>query len=135
MSVSEIEIAYWDMIHRAAGRYAPQAFNFVQEGLRHTVEQLSQSGARSGSGGSEYGRHVNGQELCLGLRDFAISQYGLLARTVLEQWNVRRTDDFGQIVFLMVEAGLLRKTEDDDIEDFAGVFEFDEVFGRELERC
>lgn len=131
MSVSEIETAYWEMIRRSAGIYPPQAFNFVQDGLRYTVEQLQ----RPESGGRAESRHVSGQELCLGLRDYAISQYGLLARTVLQRWNIRRTEDFGRIVFLMVDAGLLRKTEDDDIEDFAGVYDFDEAFGRELEHC
>ena len=139
MSVGETETAYWQMIRRSAGTYPPHAFAFVQEGLRHTVDRLSEARARGddgvGAAEVEGGRHVNGQELCIGLRDYAVSQYGLLARTVLEQWNIRRTEDFGRIVFLMVEAGLLRKTDDDSIEDFTGVFDFDEVFGRELERC
>lgn len=139
MSVGETETAYWAMIRRSAGLYPPQAFAFVQEGLRHTVERVSEARQRGDGGGCaseiEGGRHVNGQELCIGLRDYAVSQYGLLARTVLEQWNIRRTEDFGRIVFLMVEAGLLRKTDEDSIEDFTGVFDFDEVFGRELERC
>ncbi len=139
MSVSETETAYWEMIRRSAGTYPPQAFGFVQEGLRHTVEQLTEARERANElagGGSEAGaRHVNGQELCLGLRDFAVSQYGLLARTVLDQWNIRRTEDFGRIVFMMVDAALLRKTDEDNIEDFSGVYDFDEVFGRELEQC
>ncbi len=139
MSVGETETAYWEMIRRSAGLYPPQAFAFVQAGLRHTVERLSEARERDenslASSEAENGRHVNGQELCIGLRDYAVSQYGLLARTVLEQWNIRRTEDFGRIVFMMVEAGLLRKTDEDSIEDFTGVFDFDEVFGRELEVC
>lgn len=139
MSVGEAETAYWDMIRRSAGLYPPQAFAFVQEGLRHTVERLSEARESAQDGGAaqtaESGRHVSGQELCIGLREYAVSQYGLLARTVLERWNIRRTEDFGRIVFMLVEAGLLRKTDEDIIEDFSGVFDFDEEFGRELERC
>ncbi len=54
---------------------------------------------------------------CLGLRDYAQQQFGLLAMTVLNSWNIRRTDDFGKIVFAMI-GGLLRKTEQDSIADF-----------------
>ena len=73
-------------------------------------------------------RHVSGQQLCLGLRDFAIKQYGLLALTVLGRWGLRRTDDFGRIVFAMIEAGLMKKTDEDTLEDFRGVYDFGEAF-------
>lgn len=100
------------------------AFAFVQEGLRHTVETLQ----RNNDEFESPNRHVSGRELCLGLRDFAIGQYGLLARTVLEQWGIQKTDDFGEIVFAMVEAGLMRASEDDSTDDFRGVYHFDEAF-------
>lgn len=64
----------------------------------------------------------------MGLRDYAIRQYGLLARTVLTHWNVRRTEDFGRIVFAMVQAGELRKSDDDSPGDFREVYDFDEAF-------
>jgi uncharacterized repeat protein (TIGR04138 family) len=71
---------------------------------------------------------VTGPQLCLGLRDFAIQKYGMLARTVLERWGIRKTDDFGRIVFAMIEAGLMRKSDEDSESDFQGVFDFDEGF-------
>lgn len=126
------EKSLWDVIRERAGPYPPEAFLFVQEGLHETSELLfDRSGVMAEAAGN---RHVTGQQLCLGLRDHALRQYGLLARTVLEHWNIRRTEDFGRIVFALVDAGLLRKTERDSIEDFAGVYDFDEVFGRKLER-
>lgn len=73
-------------------------------------------------------RHVSGQQLCVGLRDFAIVQFGALARTVLERWGVRKTEDFGKIVFAMIDAGLMRKTDEDTLEDFRDVYEFEEAF-------
>ena len=79
----------------------------------------------------EQDRHVSGQQLCLGLRDFAIERYGLLARRVLEHWNIRRTDDFGRIVYHMIEAGLMTRQDDDQIEDFFGVYDFNVVFDPE----
>jgi len=105
-------------------RFPIDAFAFVQEGLRHTVDTLE----RCDSQFNEHERHVSGRELCLGLRDYAIDQYGMLARTVLECWGIKGTEDFGEIVFAMVDAGLMRTSDEDTIEDFIGVFHFDEAF-------
>lgn len=104
--------------------YPIDAFAFVQEGLRHTVEtlQLNEDQLEAPS------RHVSGRELCIGLREFAIGQYGLLARVVLERWGIERTNDFGEIVFAMVDAGLMRASDDDSSDDFDGVYRFDEAF-------
>lgn len=124
----EISIA-WDRLKKSAAEYPPAAYSFVQDGLRYTVERLREHDA------SEAERHVSGQELCIGLRDYALKQYGLLARTVLTSWNVHRTEDFGRMVFAMVDAKLLRKTEDDREQDFQGVFEFDEAFAAEVGLC
>jgi len=127
---------FWDLLRDHAGPYPPQAFVFVQEGLRHTVSTIFGDDGESddeGLGSLEGERHVSGQQLCLGLRDFAQREFGLLARTVLESWGVRRTEDFGNIVFAMVNAGLMRKTDEDQLIDFEDVFDFEEVFGRELE--
>lgn len=113
----------WDSVRAKSGPYPDEAFAFVRAGLGHTVEMI-----HGGSGSSEEGRHVSGQQLCLGLRDYALQRYGMLARTVLSRWGVRRTQDFGRIVFGMIEAGLMRKSEEDRLEDFADVYDFDEAF-------
>lgn len=105
--------------------YPIDAFAFVQEGLRHTVETLRRHEDQLESPN----RHVTGRELCLGLREYAIGQYGLLARVVLERWGIERTNDFGEIVFAMVDAGLMRASEDDSTDDFDSVYQFDEAFG------
>ncbi len=123
----EIEM-YWDRLRVFAGPFPPAAFDFVQSGLRHTCERIHGDDAEGGES-----RHVTGQELCLGLREHAIAQYGGLAKTVLNTWNVRRTHDFGRIVFAMVEAGLLRKTAEDRVEDFEDVFDFADVFDDALD--
>ncbi len=114
----------WKALREKAGPYPPEAFAFVQHGLRYTIEQVR----KNDSSVPTEGRHVSGQELCLGLRDYALQQYGLLARTVLGRWCIGRTEDFGRIVFAMVEAGLMRKTDEDRMEDFRAVFDFDEAF-------
>lgn len=107
----------------ARAAFPPEAYEFVRAGLEHTTRFVHGDDPLEPAS-----RHVNGRQLCLGLRDYAVRQYGLLARIVLERWGVRRTEDFGRIVFDMVESGLLRKTEDDRYEDFADVYDFDEVF-------
>jgi uncharacterized repeat protein (TIGR04138 family) len=116
--------------------YSLDAFLFVQRGLDYTVrrehgeldlelEEIEQHHVQD--------RHVDGETLCCGLRDFAKQQYGLMARTVLKRWNIHSCEDFGQIVFAMVQAGLMHKTDEDTIEDFVGVFDFRRAFDDELE--
>jgi uncharacterized repeat protein (TIGR04138 family) len=120
----------WDKLRETSGGpYPPAAYVFVQEGLRRTADRLYR--IDDDGPDADGSRHVTGQELCIGLRDFAVQQYGSLARFVLEQWGIRRTADFGRIVFAMVEVGLLRKTDDDSIADFEGVFDFAEAFADE----
>ncbi|MBY0112127.1 MAG: hypothetical protein K2Y21_04855 [Phycisphaerales bacterium] len=109
--------------------YPPEAFQFVSEGLGHTVRMIHghRDEARELSP-DDQSRHINGQQLCLGLKNYAVQRYGLMARTVLHRWNIKRTEDFGKIVFAMVDLGLMRKTEEDTIQDFEGVFDFHEAF-------
>ena len=120
----------WKRIREKAGPYPPEAFEFVREGLAHTVKLVhGDAAAHAGEGQfDDASRHVSGQQLCLGLRDYALRKYGMMALTVLHRWGVRRTDDFGRIVFAMIDAGLMRKTDQDSLEDFQGVFDFEEAF-------
>jgi uncharacterized repeat protein (TIGR04138 family) len=73
-------------------------------------------------------RHVSGQQLCEGLRMYAIEQWGMMAGTVLRRWNLRGTVDFGRIVFALVDGGLMHKTERDKLDDFRDVYDFDRAF-------
>ncbi|MEI6255125.1 MAG: Minf_1886 family protein [Planctomycetota bacterium] len=77
-------------------------------------------------------RHVSGQELCEAARQYALQQYGYLSPTVLASWGIKRTDDFGEIVFGMIEIGQMRKTRRDKREDFQGVYQFSDAFSRDL---
>jgi len=107
-----------DTILAADRRYARDAYIFVSESLGYTVQKSGRSG------------HVSGPELCRGLSELALRQFGRLARTVLESWGMTSSEDIGEIVFRMVEVGLLRKTEEDSREDFVGALDFDEAFDR-----
>jgi uncharacterized repeat protein (TIGR04138 family) len=111
---------------RELAPFPPEAYQFVREGLAHTVQRQH---GQPESLIEDDSRHVSGQQLCMGIRDYAIEQYGKLAGTVLRHWGLRKTDDFGRIVFAMVDAGLMRTTDEDRLEDFENVFDFDEAFG------
>ncbi|MDK2857479.1 MAG: hypothetical protein PWQ29_1137 [Verrucomicrobiota bacterium] len=97
-------------------RYAAEAYAFVRSGLDYTVRCL------------EKPRHVSGQELLAGIREFALAEFGPMAKTVLNSWGITRTEDFGEIVFNMVEIGLLGRTDKDSREDFANGYDFEEAF-------
>jgi uncharacterized repeat protein (TIGR04138 family) len=111
-----------DEILSKDGRYDRDSYYFVREGLDFTLKMLKKSGDRHTP------RHVSGQELLEGLRRFALDQFGPMAKTVLAHWGIHQCDDFGEIVFNMVEKGILGKTDQDSREDFKGGYDFDEVF-------
>lgn len=127
--VSELAWPDWKKLREASGGFPPEAFQFVRDGLGHTVKMVHGEGGVPADPSDER-RHVNGQQLCLGLRDYAVRRYGLLARTVLSRWGIQQTGDFGRIVFAMVDAGLMRKTAQDTLGDFENVFDFEEAFGQ-----
>jgi uncharacterized repeat protein (TIGR04138 family) len=76
-------------------------------------------------------RHITGRELAEACRDLALRRYGVLARMVLEHWGMTSTSDFGDVVFTLVDLGLLLSQATDTRDDFAGVFDFEDVFDRE----
>ena len=76
---------------------------------------------------AEKQHHVTGKELLEGVRDLALREFGLMARTVFQQWGIQRTDDFGEIVFNLVEAGLMSKTDEDTRRDFHEVYDLDQA--------
>lgn len=115
-------------IFERAGGFSPACLPFIRDGLAHTVEMVHGQPESALMDLEDEQRHVSGAQLCLGLRDYAIQRYGLMSRSVLGRWGIRSTRDFGKIIFAMVEAGLMRKTDDDTLEDFDGVYEFDEAF-------
>ena len=110
-----------DTILAVDSRFHRDAYHFVREGLDYTQQSISKQ---------EEGtvRHISGQELRGGMRAHALEQYGPMALLVLNEWGLTRGEDFGEIVFNMVEHELLAKTEDDPRTDFAGGYTFDEAF-------
>jgi uncharacterized repeat protein (TIGR04138 family) len=111
-----------DQVAEETGLYPAEAFDFVRRGLQYTVDRIH------ANKGPDESHHISGQQLSEGLRDFALKQWGMLARTVLRRWNITRTDDFGRIVFALVANGYLSTTDRDSVEDFKDVFDFRTAF-------
>jgi uncharacterized repeat protein (TIGR04138 family) len=102
-------------------RFTRDAYHFMREALDHTQKTM-------GKPHKDEVRHVTGQQLLGGIKDYALAQYGPMTMTVLEEWGIHRCEDFGEIVFNMVEANLLAKTEKDTRDDFKGGYEFAAAF-------
>jgi uncharacterized repeat protein (TIGR04138 family) len=108
-------------------RYHYEAYEFVFYALHHTQKRLNReppAAAESASGG-EPQHHVSGPELLEGIRDLALREFGRMARTVFRLWGIERTDDFGEIVFNLIDAGMMSKTDEDNRADFRGVYDLD----------
>ena len=106
-------------ILRKDPRYPRAAYDFVRDALHRTVQRLGES------------RHVTAKELLEGIREEARLGFGPLARTVFDTWNVRGTADFGRIVFNLIDAGEMGKTDDDSVKDFESVYRFEDAFPEE----
>ncbi|HKE01190.1 MAG TPA: Minf_1886 family protein [Planctomycetota bacterium] len=114
-------------LSRRDPRYDERAYLFVLESLDRTIRSLGRAREEGAA------RHVSGPELLDGIRRYALDQFGPLSRVAFETWGVRRTQDFGAIVFRLVDAGLLSRQDSDSLDDFAGGFDFVDAFERGYE--
>ncbi len=105
-------------------RYQRDAYFFLRESLDYTQKMIGKPPKKDEI------RHVTGQELLKGIREHALKQFGPMTLTVLAEWGVKRCEDFGEIVFNMVESKLLAKTEKDTRDDFKTGYDFHEAFRR-----
>ena len=116
-------------------RYGMEAYQFVREGLTYAQEVLqlgSQQPAEEGAD-VEVEQHISGQQLCEAIREYAIEQYGFMAPTVLRRWGITTTSDFGEIVYNLINAELMKKSKRDQREDFNDVYSFEEAFRERFE--
>ncbi len=108
-------------------RYHANAYQFLFAALRFTQQQLGRG--ETGAGDEE--AHISGPELLYGISDLAIEKFGLLTLAVFHSWGVQSTDDFGRMVFELIERGEMRKTDRDQLTDFFDIYDFEEVFDRD----
>jgi uncharacterized repeat protein (TIGR04138 family) len=111
---------------RRQSAYHANAYQFVFAALQYSQERLGRDRA------SQAG-HISGTELLDGIREMARQHFGLMAKTVFATWGVTSTEDIGRIVFELIESGRMRKTEDDQLDDFVDVYDFSEAFENDYE--
>lgn len=107
-------------------RFQPEAYAFLIEALDATMKTLFKENP-------ERAKHLSGQELMEGIRQHALTEFGPMTYTVFKEWGLNETYDFGEIVFHLIEAGRLGKTETDSKEDFKNLFTFEEAFLKPFE--
>ena len=118
-----------DEVIRDDGRYPPEAYEFLHEGLASAVKDVhGVAMPQTADEAAQKQSHVTGSQLCLALRDLARLRWGMLARAVLARWNIHATIDFGNMVYLLITYNYMRKTDDDSLDDFRDVYDFDEAF-------
>lgn len=108
-------------------RFHLDAYHFVGEALDYTVKRENRLHPGRGT------QHVNGRTLSEGLREYALTRFGPMAITVLNEWGIRTTAHIGLLVDKMVNAGILGKQPEDDIADFNDVYDFHEAFVKPFE--
>lgn len=111
-----LDDALLDRLRERNPRFHETAYVFVLSALHYVIEHLPEP------------RHISGAELAGGVRDLAIERFGPMARTVIEHWGIQATVHVGDIVFALIDCGVLIKQEEDSRDDFADVFDFDEAF-------
>jgi uncharacterized repeat protein (TIGR04138 family) len=122
MKYASIEEAYAHILE-SDPRFDVDAYVFIKDALDFTVDTFQRASTPHSPG-----KHVSGQELLDGMRQYAIKQFGPLTMTVLKSWGIHSTEDIGEIVFNLVEHGILGKTDDDTREDFANGYDFYDAF-------
>ena len=110
-----------DSILASDARYQGDAYVFLRDALDFTTKQQKKiKGATV--------RHVSGPELLEGVRQYALKEFGPLVMTVFDNWGIHSCEDIGNMVFNLIGAGIFGKTEEDSIEDFKKVYDFEEAF-------
>ena len=110
---------------RDDSRYAYEAYDFVCDCVGFTQEQLGRIPQEEDDPETDY--HISGEELIRGGCELAVLEFGMMAPIVFKQWGIHKTDDFGAIVFNLIKAERLSKSDSDDPEDFHELFDLDQV--------
>ncbi len=106
-------------------RYPYEAYDFVCDAVTFTQEVLDRLPQEEDDPETDY--HVSGPELLHGTCEFAVQEFGMMAPVVFRQWNIRATDDIGNIVFNLIRAERLSKSDRDDPDDFHDVFDIEKA--------
>ncbi len=112
-------------------RYHLEAYQFVREALAYSQEILQMNTEEQANEEGE--NHITGQQLCEGIRQYSLQQYGYMAKTVLNTWGIFGTGDFGEIVYNLIRIKHMKKSDSDRREDFDDVYDFESAFDPQFE--
>lgn len=133
--MSEFSHPLLDLIAKDT-RYTAEAYEFIRNALNYAHDELGLGkvdeevvkASLETEGDLPEEAHLTGQQLCEAIRQYSITQFGFMAKTVLNSWGLNETLDFGEVVYNLIDIGMMRKSESDSKEDFAEVYDFDRVF-------
>ncbi len=111
-----------EMICLEDPRYHEDAYEFVLDALNFSQKKFHRS------------RHVSGKELLEGIKERVMRRFGPMGISVLHYWGIKSTEDFGRIVFNLINKKLLSKNEEDCLDDFKDVYDFEHVFDQVYRR-
>jgi uncharacterized repeat protein (TIGR04138 family) len=122
-------------------RYTLEAYQFIRDALEHGQDVLGLSGQPEEEIEKELGdpfdvqseQHLTGQQLCEAIRHYALQQYGYMSKVVLNQWGLKTTGDFGEIVYNLIRIGMMKRSDTDRREDFDDCYDFTEAFQQQFE--
>lgn len=126
-------------------RFKIEAYQFVRDALSYAQEVLEMGAAQPTDASdieaddeddeeeTRVEAHLTGQQLCEAIRQYALEQFGLMAKTVLNDWGIHRTGDFGDIVYNLIDIGLMKKSKSDRREDFDDVYDFETAFRQQFQ--
>lgn len=118
---------------REDARFAYEAYEFVCQAVTYTQDQLGRARDADAPEHSRDENHVSGEELLRGTCELAVREFGMMAPLVFKQWGVRTTDDVGEIVFKLIAAHLLSKSDRDDPNDFHDLFDLHQALAEGFE--
>ncbi len=119
IGMDEEIVARIEKLAERRGTYRPEAYFWLLRALEFSRRKFQRTG------------HVTGRELLEGARLLALEDYGPMALEVFSHWGLSRSEDIGRMVFDLIDEGLLNRTEEDQIEDFAGIYDFRQVFAQD----
>ncbi|NBX01228.1 hypothetical protein EBR11_01675 [bacterium] len=114
-------------------RYTPQAYHLVRLALDYSQKKVHGEEKKSKDATESPNRHVTGEDLLDGFREYVLNTYGPMSYHLLQNWGLKKSVDVGHIVFKLIEVGLFGKSEEDDLSDFENLYDFKEAFLRPFE--
>ena len=114
-------------------RYHLDAYQFVREALAYAQKVMKMPATNDEGAEEKQDHHLTGQQLCRAIKEYALEQYGFMAKTVLNSWGIFNTGDFGEIVYNLIRVKEMRKSKSDRREDFDNQYDFDEAFQPKFE--